>query len=58
MMHTVLKCVKCRWLVSQNIAQYSTYKNFQISRNLNKTADFKLEETFSISEIFKYYTFG
>ena len=31
-------------------------KNPQISGNLNKTADVKLEEAFSISEVFKHST--
>ena len=46
MMHTVLKFLKCKWLIFQNIAYFSTCKNFQISRNLNKTVDVKREGNF------------
>ena len=41
MMHTILKVLKCRWVISQNMANFSTCKNPQISRNLNKTVDVK-----------------
>ena len=36
MMHTILKFLKCRWFISQNIAQY----NLQT----NKTVDVKIRE--------------
>ena len=57
-MHTVLKLLKCRWLISQNIANFSTCKNPKIARNLNKTVDVKSGGNFNILEVFKYFTFG
>ena len=44
MMHTILKFLKRRWLISQNIAHFST------SGNLNETVDVKMIE--------KFYYFG
>ena len=41
MMHTILKFLKCRWLISQNIAHFQLAKNPQIARNLNKTVNVK-----------------
>ena len=45
-MHTILKFLKCGWLISQNIANVSTCKNPYISRNLNKTVNVKSEGNF------------
>ena len=45
-MHTILKFLKCGWLRSQNIAHFSTCKNPEISRNLNKTANVKIRGNF------------
>ena len=41
MMHTILKFLKCRWLIFQNIVSFSTCKKPQVTRNLNKTVDVK-----------------
>ena len=57
--YTVLKFLKCRWLIFQNIADLSTCKKtakfLEIWTKLQMS---KLEDTFSISEVFKYSTFG
>ena len=57
-MHTILKFLKCRWLISQNVVNFSTCKKPQIAGNLKKTVDVKSGETFNISEVFKYFIFG
>ena len=62
MMHTVLKFLKYKWLISQNIAHFSTYKNPNFNPKFpelgTKLQMSKLEETFSALEVFKYSTFG
>ena len=58
MMHTILNFFQCRWLISQNIAHFSTCKNPKFP-NFNKTADVKSGESIlNISDAFKYFTFG
>ena len=45
-MHTILKSLRCGWLISQNIAHFQFAKEPLISRNLNKTADAQIRGNF------------
>ena len=54
-MHTLLKFLKCRWLISQNIAYFQLVKNPQISRNLNKTAYVKIRGNFQYFGSFQVF---
>ena len=57
-MYTILKFLKRRWLISQNIAHFSTCEKPLNFQKFEKMQMSKLEETFSILELFKYSTFG
>ena len=41
MMHTILKFLKCRWLISQNIAYFSTCKKLVNFQKFEQTVDVK-----------------
>ena len=54
-----IKFLQCRWLISQNIAQFSTCKTSpKFLEDCKKLYLSELEETFSIPEVFMYFTFG
>ena len=42
MMHTIIKLLKCGWLISQNVTHFLTL----ISRKLNKTANVEMRKNF------------
>ena len=51
-MHTVLKFLSCGWLISENIAHFSTCRITLIFEKFEQNCRYqKLQETFSISEV-------